>query len=145
MTDPYRDPPVYPCVRCDAPLAGDADALLCAAGCGRWIERAALPDAVGKLGDLDTFTGVTGSCPHCRDDLDARVWSTLRFEACNVHGIWLDAGSQPELARLLATAWARIDRITQLAELLATKKPAAYRELAERIVDLEDQVARLRR
>ena len=145
MSDPYRSVPVLRCVRCDTELSPIGDWLACRNGCGHWMDRERLPSSIDQLGVSEAFAGVTGNCPRCFEDLDARTWSTLRFEACREHGIWLDRGGHYMFDELLASAQRSADRVSELADALATQSPAAFRQLAARIVALEDQVAALRK
>jgi TFIIB-like protein len=98
--DPYRraDTPTGRCPRCQRTITSDGDAtqLSCPAGCGEWYAAGTIATA-GQLADakLDDTAGWpwgVAACPICRQAMRVRVRAEVRFDHCDAHGVWLDAG-----------------------------------------------------
>ena len=99
--DPYRSSGQYgTCPRCNNTLVGDGG-LTCPAGCGDWRSRDELAAhwpwvAAGKVA-LSWPQGPV-PCPICKREMSVAFRQELRFDRCDTHGVWLDAG---ELVRFL--------------------------------------------
>ena len=97
---PYRSAsaPTATCPRCRGAIAsaGDATQLVCAAGCGEWYALGTLVSAAQldstKLDDTAGWPWGLAPCPVCNRPMQVRVREEVRFDHCDAHGIWLDAG-----------------------------------------------------
>ena len=97
---PYRSAssPTAPCPRCHAMIAsaGDTTQLVCPAGCGEWYALDTLASAEqiarAKLDDMAGWPWGLAPCPICNRPMQVRVRQDVRFDHCEAHGVWLDAG-----------------------------------------------------
>jgi Zn-finger nucleic acid-binding protein len=86
------------CPRCHTTLAstGDTTQLVCPAGCGEWYALGTLVSAIelarAKPDDMAGWPWGLAACPICRRPMRVRVREAVRFDHCEAHGIWLDAG-----------------------------------------------------
>jgi hypothetical protein len=150
---PYRQSGALACPRCATSLVAEAGQVLaCTAGCGAWYP----PDVFAEeLGPVMTSAGRPPSvwwkrkpvvaCPACSADLEQIALAAATVHRCGKHGTWLDRGVREELERDFAEPLARHRESIALAALLVSRDPAALREFALRVVDLEHRIARLER
>jgi len=86
------------CPRCRGSIAGAGDntQLVCPAGCGEWYALDTLASAVElartKLDDMAGWPWGHAPCPICRRPMQVRIREEVRFDHCETHGVWLDAG-----------------------------------------------------
>jgi len=100
--DPYRtSAQVGTCPRCAATIETDgAGRLVCLAGCGEWYAKETLANQVvwpaveRALRDRTPTSWPWGpaTCPICRQTMVVAFHEELRFDRCDAHGVWLDAG-----------------------------------------------------
>jgi len=86
------------CPRCHGTIAGmgDGTQLVCPAGCGEWYALDTLTTAEQLARTrLDAMAGWPwgpAACPICRRPMRVRIRDAVRFDHCEAHGVWLDAG-----------------------------------------------------
>ena len=109
--DPYRgDARVGACPRCSNELAADGDlALACRQGCGEWYPREQADhrvhwdQVIRAARYLDSgWPWGTAACPSCHDPMTVAYREELRFDRCDRHGVWLDAGERERFFSLFA-------------------------------------------
>jgi hypothetical protein len=97
-------------------MAGDGELgrLVCERGCGEWYARDTLeqrlswPDIVkppgGRLDGLPAqaqpWPWSPALCPTCNAEMAVGYRAEVRFDVCNQHGVWLDAGEIERFAQL---------------------------------------------
>jgi hypothetical protein len=125
------------CPRCADALTHGA----CARDCGEWIEAAALP-AVRLEPARSDAREPRLPCPRCGQPMEARTWGTTPYDRCE-HGVWLEGRARERFHAQLSAA---IDTEREIARLEAyLADPAGRRELAARLVHLEQRCERLER
>lgn len=101
--DPYRSSPgTGACARCNELL--DGDTLACPAGCGEFVPRERLDDEWPRAsigGGAPSWPIGPASCPMCKRDMTVVYAQELRFDRCDAHGVWLDAGEAPRFFELM--------------------------------------------
>jgi Zn-finger nucleic acid-binding protein len=154
VADPYRTPAARGCPLCGEQLdLSQVGAIACGNGCGEWLPRAHLATIL-DLADLDLKPYSSGyhrervdyrapPCPQCARELALSWIETVPIRVCAEHGMWVAAAVRDRFTQQLAAPIARHERLVAVMELLASAEPAARRELARRILALEDQVASL--
>jgi len=100
--DPYRSSGrTGTCPRCGAVIEGAP--LTCLAGCGEFHARESLADvwhAIALGGGAPAWPQGPAPCPICRRDMQVAFRAELRFDRCDLHGVWLDAGEPPRFFEL---------------------------------------------
>ena len=161
MSDPYRTADGMACPRCRELLGGDADdQLVCPAGCGAWLPRAALEQLVdpAKLPRLShaPFHRATPlprtPCLACRRPLDdlyqGDFENVLTMGLCIEHGLWIERGDRATFAARYAgeIEVRRIEyaEVLRRRRLLADEGPVVV-DLVDRVEALERTVAHLAR
>jgi Zn-finger nucleic acid-binding protein len=109
MDDPYRSSQqVGTCPRCGNPSESDGELgrLVCDAGCGEWYPRAAFERswaeiiAGGSRLQPMPWPWTPARCPSCTGEMKVGYREELRFDFCEAHGVWLDAGEYERFATL---------------------------------------------
>jgi Transcription factor zinc-finger len=101
--DPYRSASslTATCPRCHNTIAsvGDSTQLVCPDGCGEWYapDTLATADQLARtrLDGMEGWPWGPAPCPVCRRPMRVRVCAAVRFDHCEAHGVWLDAGEYP--------------------------------------------------
>jgi hypothetical protein len=100
--DPYRSSALHgTCPRCNELMEGAP--LACPAGCGEFVAREALEDAWHRILhglEASSWPLDPAPCPMCRRAMHVTYREELRFDRCDVHGVWLDAGEQARFFEL---------------------------------------------
>jgi Zn-finger nucleic acid-binding protein len=101
--DPYRSSPgIGACPRCKELL--DGNTLACPASCGEFVPRdridAEWPHAA-RGGGASSWPIGAAACPICKCDMVVVYAEELRFDRCDTHGVWLDAGEAPRFFELM--------------------------------------------
>jgi len=104
--DPYRGTGTGPCPRCGRALdlAGPHH-FHCTTGCGEFYGY----EAIGGRSNMaaaghDTAVGWPwgqAACPTCGKQMGVRIREELRFDACESHGVWLDAGEHDRFMEIV--------------------------------------------
>ena len=101
MDDPYRSSTqAGNCPRCGNPAESDGEGnrLVCLAGCGEWYPRAtfekAWPAIIAghALLQPQSWPWTPARCPDCSAEMKIGYRAELRYDVCERHGVWLDAG-----------------------------------------------------
>jgi Zn-finger nucleic acid-binding protein len=109
--DPYRgDTQIGVCPRCDNELAADGNMrLACRRGCGEWYPREMTEhrvhwDRVIRAARYiaTSWPWGTAACPSCHDPMTVAFHDELRFDRCDLHGVWLDTGESERFFQLFA-------------------------------------------
>ena len=109
--DPYRSSGHGGvCPRCQNALVADGELrLMCLAGCGEWyphelIQHRVRWDLVIRAARHTATSWPWGSaaCPSCHMPMTVAFQDELRFDRCERHGVWLDAGESERFYQLFA-------------------------------------------
>jgi Zn-finger nucleic acid-binding protein len=107
--DPYRSSQqVGTCPRCGNTTENDGERgrLVCLQGCGEWYPRTSFDRgwteiiAGGSAAPPQPWPWSPAACPSCRGDMKVGYREELRYDFCEAHGVWLDAGEIERFARL---------------------------------------------
>ena len=98
------------CPRCQNELSADGELrLVCLAGCGEWyphdlVQHRVRWDLVIRAArhTVTTWPWGTGACPSCHMPMTVAMEQELRFDRCDRHGVWLDAGESERFFQLFA-------------------------------------------
>jgi Zn-finger nucleic acid-binding protein len=109
--DPYRgDARIGACPRCQNELVSDGELrLACLRGCGEWYPREQADHRVhwehvvlaARFLDSGWPWGAA-ACPSCHASMTVAYREELRFDRCERHGVWLDAGESVRFFQLFA-------------------------------------------
>jgi Zn-finger nucleic acid-binding protein len=116
--DPYRSSQqTGTCPRCQNETASDGELgrLVCVRGCGEWYSK----DKLDELESWRTLANQPGGfapaahhapatswpwgaalCPICQRPMSVGFQAEVRFDYCNQHGVWLDAGEIQRFAQV---------------------------------------------
>lgn len=79
--------------------------MFCLAGCGEFHRLEAFGGLTRLAGTApDTSQGWPwgpAACPACGKSMHVRIREELRFDACEIDGVWLDAGEHARFINLL--------------------------------------------
>lgn len=84
-------------------------------------------------------------CAACGQVMESITTQTLAFHRCSKHGLWFDKGQRDNLHHQLADKIQRHRDLRALVKLLRGGNEVSLRAFARRFLDLEAQVAALRR
>ena len=109
--DPYRGGAHGgACPRCGNDLTADGDMRLgCLRGCGEWYPRELADHRVrwdlvirAARSTATSWPWGSAACPSCHDPMTIAFQDELRFDRCDRHGVWLDAGESERFFQLFA-------------------------------------------
>jgi Zn-finger nucleic acid-binding protein len=151
---PYRASPHVGCPRCHAalPAVESPDPQRCEQGCGQWWSRAAIDahlcdDVLDSDGRGAWWKPPAGGllCVICREDLVPIRIGAAELHRCAKHGVWLDRGHYQAVLDELADEIDRHRRLRELVGALQRQGESELRAFARRFLELEAQVAALRK
>ena len=149
--DPYRSSGGDACPQCASPLdMASGGPAPCANGCGEWLPMAYIA-TVFDIAELDRESPhheqaesqayQPPPCPSCERPL-VRAWlKAAPVRLCAEHGVWIAAASHDRFTAQLAAPMARHQRMLALAALLAAADEGSRREVARRVIVVEDRLA----
>lgn len=157
---PYRDAATEACPTCAAPLMGADPGELrrCPAGCGEWAAAALVAERWGRAVDVDGDPRLrwradrkSQACVLCRAPMTSRVHAGFALHRCTDHGVWFErdgrARFEQQLAPVIGQHRAEPVEEAQMLALVTDAiagNPAAARGLANRLMELERALRRLR-
>lgn len=157
---PYRDAATETCPACATALviAPPGDARPCPRGCGEWADASLVAERWGRAIDIDgdprlRWRGGRKAlpCVLCAQPMRNTVHATWAIHHCHGHGAWFEGDGRPRFEQHFAAIIGqhRAERLeeAQMLELVAdavTGNPAAVRGLANRLLELERALRRLR-
>jgi len=160
MSDPYRDAATEACPTCATPLviARAGELRPCPRGCGEWADAALVAERWGSAIDVDGDPRLrwrsgraAAPCIVCRKPMRNTVHPSWTVHHCHDHGAWFETDARARFEQQLAARIGqhRAERLeeAQMLELVAaavTGNPAAVRGLANRLLELERALRRLR-
>ena len=109
--DPYRGSAHGgACPRCGNDLASTGEVgLACLRGCGEWVPRELADHRVrwdlvirAVRATATSWPWGTAACPSCHEPITVAFHDKLRFDRCDRHGVWLDAGEHVRFFQLFA-------------------------------------------
>lgn len=149
---PYRVSDSVPCPRCSTslPAGSQREPQACDRGCGEWLSLAAVdahlcPEALEIRGAWWKAAPNGPPCAACGQAMESIATSTTAFHRCPEHGLWFDKGERDHLNHQLLDKIQQHRKLRALVELLRGGDEAKLRAFARRFLDLEAQVAALRR
>jgi Zn-finger nucleic acid-binding protein len=100
--------------------------LACPAGCGEFVSREALVedwDMISRGRVALSWPQGAAPCPLCQRDMHVAFREELRFDRCDAHGVWLDAGERERFEELFRSRVRRppddsAERVARLVKLL---------------------------
>ncbi len=108
--DPYRSGTMMAtCPRCSGDLVNDGEMRLsCLGGCGAWCPREHMEHVVTwaevvkalEQRVATSWPWGTATCPSCRKAMTVAFHEELRFDRCDLHGVWLDTGEYDRFVEL---------------------------------------------
>jgi Zn-finger nucleic acid-binding protein len=111
---PYRGGlQVATCPRCKNTCESDGvmGRLACAQGCGEWYPRAELESVIAwsqvtsslRMPPSEAWPWGPAPCPVCDTAMLTSYRDELRFDRCDAHGVWLDAGECDRFIEMFRT------------------------------------------
>lgn len=153
MTDPYRSSGGDACPQCSTPLERTPEgAAPCPNGCGAWLPTSYLAtlfdtsEIAREAHDAEQAEGrryELPPCPTCGAPLIRGWLGAAPVRLCAEHGLWIAAATAARFDAQLAAPVERHRRLLALMALLSHPDEASRREIARRVLALEDRVAAL--
>ncbi len=155
MTDPYRSSGGEACPQCSTPLERSPESIVpgvapCPNACGAWLpttylaslfDTSEIAREAHDAEQAEVRRYELPPCPTCSAPL-VRAWlGAAPIRMCAEHGLWVAATSAGRFDAQLAGPVARHRRLLELMALLSHPDDASRREVAKRVLALEDRVA----